>query len=89
MYDASAPSFTTVKCWVAEFKRGRRSLEYDESPGRPKTVTTNDNIAKFHQLVLDDRRIKVGEIAEIMKISKERVCHILNHDWGMRKLSAC
>ncbi|XP_039964258.1 protein GVQW3-like [Bactrocera tryoni] len=88
VYGDSAPSFTTVKFWAAEFKRGRRSLEDDERPGRPKTVTTNDNIAKVHQLVLDDRRIKVREIAEIMKMSKERVCHILNQDLGMRKLSA-
>lgn len=88
VYGDSAPSFTTVKFWAAEFKRGRRSLEDDERPGRPKTVTTNDNIAKVHQLVLDDRRIKVREIAEIMKMSKETVCHILNQDLGMRKLSA-
>ena len=39
-------------------------------------------------MVLDDRRIKAREIAEVMKISKERVCHILNQYLGMRKLSA-
>ena len=32
--------------------------------------------------------IKVREIAEIMNMSKERVCHILNQHLGMRKLSA-
>ncbi|XP_030760797.1 protein GVQW3-like [Sitophilus oryzae] len=84
MYGDSAPSFTTVKFWAAEFKRDRKSLGDDERSGRPKTATTDDNIAKVHQMVLDDRRIKVREITEIMNISKERVCHIL----GMRKLSA-
>ena len=39
-------------------------------------------------MVLDDRRIKVREIAEVMNMSKERVCHILNQHLGMRKLSA-
>ncbi|GFV54290.1 histone-lysine N-methyltransferase SETMAR [Trichonephila clavipes] len=39
-------------------------------------------------MVLDDRRIKVREIAEVMNMSKERVCHILNHHLGMRMLSA-
>ena len=39
-------------------------------------------------MVLDDRRIKVRGIAEIMNLSKERVCHILNQHLGMRNLSA-
>ncbi|XP_030760794.1 protein GVQW3-like [Sitophilus oryzae] len=88
VYGNSAPSFTTVKFWAAEFKRGRKSLGDDERSQRPKTATTDDNIAKVHQMVLDDRRIKVREIAEVMNISKERVCYILNQDLGMRKLSA-
>ncbi|KAJ0179112.1 hypothetical protein K1T71_004824 [Dendrolimus kikuchii] len=84
----SAPSFTTVKFWAAEFKYGRKSLGDDERSGRPKTATTAENIAKVHQMVLDDCRIKVREIAEVMNMSKERVCHILNHHLDMRKLSA-
>ncbi|XP_030765734.1 protein GVQW3-like [Sitophilus oryzae] len=90
VYGDSVPSFSTVKFCAAEFKRGRKSLGDDERSGRPKTATTDDNIAKVHHMVLDDRRgrIKVREIAEVMSISKERVCHILNQDLGMRKLSA-
>ncbi|XP_030758938.1 uncharacterized protein LOC115884482 [Sitophilus oryzae] len=88
VYGDSAPSFTTVKFWAAEFKCGRKSLGDDERSVRPKTATTDDNIAKVHQMVLDDRRIKVREITEVMNISKERVCHILNQELGMRKLSA-
>jgi len=89
VYGDSAPSFTTVKFWAAEFKRGRTSLIDDERSGRPKTATSDDNIAQVYQMVLDNRRIKVREIGETMNMSKERVCHILNQDLGMRKLSAC
>ena len=39
-------------------------------------------------MVLNDRQIKVREIAEALDISKERVCHILNAELDMRKLSA-
>ena len=39
------------------------SLGDDEHSVRPKTATTDENI-KVHQMVLDDRRIKVREIAE-------------------------
>jgi hypothetical protein len=87
-YGNSAPSFITVKFWAAEFKRGHKSLGDDEPSGRPKTATTDENIAKVHQMVLDDRRIKVREIAEVMHMSKERVYNILNQHLGMRKLSA-
>jgi hypothetical protein len=38
-------------------------------------------------MVLDVRRIEVREIAEVMKMSKERVCQILNQHLGMTKLS--
>ena len=87
VYRDSAPSFTAVKFWAAEFKRGRKSLGDDERSGRPKTATTDENVAMVHQMVLDDRRIKVKEIAEVMNMPKERVCHILNQHSGMRKLS--
>ena len=55
VYRDCASSFTTVKFWAAEFKRGRKSLGDDECLGRPKTATTDENIAKVHQTVLDER----------------------------------
>ncbi|XP_065647154.1 protein GVQW3-like [Hydra vulgaris] len=88
VYGDSAPSFTTVKFWAAEFKCGRQSLGDDEHSGRPKPTTTDENIAKVHQMVLGNLRIKVREIAEVMNISKECVCHILHENLGMKKLSA-
>ena len=35
-----APSYATVKNWVAQFKRGDFSTCDAPRPGRPKTVTT-------------------------------------------------
>lgn len=42
----SAPSFTTVKYWVAEFKRGRSSCEDEHRCGRPNEVTTPETVKK-------------------------------------------
>ncbi|GFU60617.1 HTH_48 domain-containing protein [Trichonephila clavipes] len=44
VYGDSAPSFTTVKFWADEFKRGRKSLRDDERSRRPNTATTVENI---------------------------------------------
>jgi len=35
VYVDSSPSFSTIKKWAAEFKRGRTGLEDDPREGRP------------------------------------------------------
>jgi len=67
VYGDTPPSFSTIKKWAAEFKRGRTSLEDDPHEGRPKSATTPEII---EQMVLDDWRMKVREIAETIGISK-------------------
>jgi len=52
-----APSYATVKDWVAQFKRGDFSTCDAPRPGRPKTVTTPQTIDQIHELILEDRRI--------------------------------
>ena len=42
-----APSYATVKNWVAKFKRGDFSTCDAPRPGRPKTVTTPEIMTKF------------------------------------------
>jgi histone-lysine N-methyltransferase SETMAR len=70
VYGDSFPSFSTIKKWAAEFKRGRTSLEDDPREGRPKSATTPEIIEQVHDMLLGDRRIKVREIAETIGISK-------------------
>ncbi|XP_014485172.1 PREDICTED: uncharacterized protein LOC106749834, partial [Dinoponera quadriceps] len=80
VYGNSAPSISTVKKWAAEFKRDRTSLEDDPREGRSKTATTLETIEKVHNIVLDDTRGKMCEIAEAVGISEERVRNILNEE---------
>jgi len=47
-----APSYTTVKNWVAQFKHGDFSTCDAPHPGRPKTVTTPEIIDQIHELIL-------------------------------------
>lgn len=83
----SAPSNATVYNWVAEFKRGRTSTTDDPRPGRPCEATTED-VEKIRNLILDDRRMKVRELAEAVHISTERVWNIIHQKLHMKKLTA-
>ena len=42
VYGASAPSYTQVKFWVREFKRGRTSLEDEAKSERPLDATDEE-----------------------------------------------
>jgi len=85
VYGDSSPSFSTVKKWAAEFKCGHTSLEDDPREGHPTTPEINEQV---HNMVLDDRRMKVREIAETIGISKECVVYILHEQLDMKKLCA-
>ncbi|XP_040923305.1 chromobox protein homolog 1b isoform X1 [Toxotes jaculatrix] len=76
-----APSYSMVKKWAAEFKRGRESLEDDPRPGRPVTVTTQETIDKIHDMILTDGGITQRYIAAELGISQERV-HAVIHRGG-------
>ena len=80
MLGESAHSYATVKNWFAEFKRGPTSIQDGPRSGRPKTVTTPEIIAKVHDMVLDDRRVKVREICNAIGISNDRVHFILQEE---------
>jgi len=72
VYEDSSPSFSTIKKWAAEFKRGRTSLEDDPLKDVQK-VQHQKSLNNVHDMVLDGWRMKVREIAETIGISKERV----------------
>ncbi|XP_071080644.1 protein GVQW3-like [Haliotis cracherodii] len=77
-----APSFSTVKKWAAEFKRGRESFDDDPRPGRPSTATIPENITRVHDMVMADRRLTTRHIASVVGISHERVEHIITRVWN-------
>ncbi|XP_055310682.1 protein GVQW3-like, partial [Sitodiplosis mosellana] len=85
-YSESAPSRQMVEKWFAEFKRGRSSTEDLPRSGRPNEAVTQENIKKVHKIVLADRKVKLQEIADTLKISKGSVHTILHEHLPMRKL---
>jgi len=83
----NAPSYATVKNWVAQFKRGDFSTCDASRPGWPKTVTTPEITDQIHELILGDRRISAKSIAEQLGISCGRVGSITHEDSDMWMLS--
>ena len=53
-----------------------------------KSATTPEIIEQVHDMVLDDRRMKVHKISETIGISKESVGYILHEKLDMKKFCA-
>jgi len=88
VYRDYSHSFLRIKEWGAEFKNGRTSLEYEPLERSPKCATTPEVIEQVHDMLLDERWMKVRKIAETIGISKERVGYILHEELDMKKLCA-
>ncbi|KAF7284817.1 hypothetical protein GWI33_021574 [Rhynchophorus ferrugineus] len=79
----TVPRKSTIKDWYAKFRRCEMSTEDEgECSGRPKEVVTDENIYKIHNVILNDRKLQLNEIAGTLKISTERVHHIVHEYLG-------
>ncbi|CAK9827513.1 Histone-lysine N-methyltransferase SETMAR [Anthophora retusa] len=84
----SAPSLKTIYFWINEFKHGRTCTKDKARSRRPVEITTSDIVEKIHGMIMENRRMKVREIAETVGISTERVHHILYEKLHVKKLCA-
>ena len=87
-YSDSALSYIMVQKWFTEFRCGHMSTETIPCPGRRNKITIPEIINKIHDILLDDPKVELHEIAEIVSISTERVVNILHKHLCMRKLCA-
>ena len=85
-YPDCAPSKTMICRWYADFKRGRTDTNNAERSGRPNEAVTPENINEVLKIVMDNRKLKVHEIAKIVKISTGSASTISNEKLGMKKV---
>jgi histone-lysine N-methyltransferase SETMAR len=88
VFGDAADSKSTVDFWINRFKSGRQSLDDDHRTGRPSTSVNEENVAAVEELVMEDRRVTVREIARALCISFDSVHSILHNHLGMSKVSA-
>ncbi|UYV60607.1 hypothetical protein LAZ67_1001647 [Cordylochernes scorpioides] len=68
-YGDAVKSRRRVFEWYKRFKEGREETADNERSGRPSTSTTPEKVDKVLELVREDRRITVREVAEEAGIS--------------------
>ena len=74
-YPNSAPSRQIVEMSFAGFKRGRTNTDDAKRSGGPNSEVIPENINKVHKMVLADRKLKLREIADTLKISQGSIYH--------------
>ena len=62
-YSESAPLYGMVQKWFTKLRCGRTSTESIPSPGRPNEITAPEMINKIHDIVLNDPKVKVRDVA--------------------------
>lgn len=87
VYQDSVLAFSTVKSWIAKFRRGRDSFENETSSGAPITVTTQGNIDTMQKIALENQAVTGKENEETLSINHERVLFILHEKLGPSKVS--
>lgn len=88
VYGASSLNISAVKIWSPLFRLGRESREDEERSGRPPKGTSQGNMDLVEQVVLDDHRLKVKEIAKLANLSETTVWRIIHDQFHVSKVSA-
>ena len=74
--------------WYSAFNSGRDVVEDLPRSGRPSTSSTEVNIAKVKEMVIQNRHLSLREISAEFSVSQESIRTILNHCLGMKRVAA-
>jgi TusA-related sulfurtransferase len=87
VYHNDCPSYDVVKHWCKQFRCGRLSIHDEPRSGRPSTACNDDTVREVEKLILQDRRIKVKNIAGELGIGYGSVCDIIHNELHMKYVS--
>jgi len=81
-------SRTQVFQWHARFKTGRTSVDDDKHTGRPTSCTTPETVARIQELIHQDRRQTIRDIAEEVEVGYGTCQRVLMEELGMYRVTA-
>ena len=88
VYGESAPCKAFVYDWIKRFKEGREQLKDDSKEGRPSASKNQENIRLVQNLIEEDKRVTIDEIANAVRISHGSAFSIFTEDLRLSKLLA-
>jgi len=80
-------SRTVVFQWHAQFKTSRTSVD-NEHTGRPTSCTTPETVARIQELIRQDRRWTICDIAEEVEVGYGTCQWVLTEELGMHHVAA-
>ena len=83
-YGDRCMSRTRVYEWTEKFKNGITSVEDSPRPGPTFTAVTEDNIAAVENVIQENRRVTVKEVASLLDISVGSAHHIIHYELKFR-----
>ncbi|KAL7726109.1 hypothetical protein ACLKA6_010156 [Drosophila palustris] len=82
-----SPDLAPSDYWLfADLKKMLRDTDDIPSTGRPNDAVIPENVEKTLKIIMSDRKVKVREIADILKISAGSVHTIIHEHLGMKKV---
>ena len=80
--------YLVLKFWsdLKGLKREGKRSETISAPGRPSTSKTDANIKKVSEIFIQNRRLSIWAVAELIKIDKETVQQILHNNFKLKKV---
>ena len=87
-YGECALSKTRVYEWYKAFAEGRKVVKDLPRSGRPSTSSTDENVDKVKEMVLENHHLSLREVARDLSVSHESIRNILHHQLGMRRVAA-
>jgi len=81
-------SRTRVFQWHTRFKTGRTSVDDDEHTERPTSCTTPETVARIQELIRQDRRRIIRDIAEEVEVGYGTCQRVLTEELGMHRFAA-
>jgi hypothetical protein len=80
--------FSSQKRWPLDHEAGRVSADDDEHTGRPTSCTTTETVAQIQQLIRQDRRRTIRDIAEEVGIGYGTCQLVLTKELSLHPVAA-